>query len=133
MHELSIAQAIVEIAAAAAARAATPDGTPAAPAPVRVVAVHVRIGRLRQVVPEALRFGFELCAAGTPVDGAALEIEDVPIVAVCRACAARRELAGFPLACPACGSVAVGVTSGEELVVDELELEHAELTRSGST
>jgi hydrogenase nickel incorporation protein HypA/HybF len=125
VHELSIAQAVVEIAAAHAARAD-------ASAPVRVVAVHVRIGRLRQVVPEALRLGFELCADGTPVEGATLECEDVPIAVVCRACTARRALDGFPLACPACGSFELDVVSGEELIVDALELETEELTRSGT-
>jgi hydrogenase nickel incorporation protein HypA/HybF len=128
VHELSIAQAVVDIAAAHAARMDGPDGAPA-----RVVAVHVRVGHLRQVVPEALRLGFELCAVGTPAEDAELELEHVPAVVRCRACAGRRELESFPLACPACGSADVQVVSGEELVVDALELEHEheELTRSG--
>lgn len=118
MHELSIAQAVVEIAAAHA------NGG-------RVASVHVRVGRLRQVVPEALRLGFELCAVGTPVEHAELELEPVEIVVACAACGTASSLDGFPLACRACGSVDVAIVSGEELLVDELELEHEELTRSG--
>ncbi len=115
MHELSIAQAIVDVAARHA------GGSP-------VVRVHVRIGRLRQVVPSALAFAFELCTHGTPLDGAALEVEAVPIGAVCRDCAAEGELDGFPLACPACGSLSVDVVRGEELQVESLELTEALMT-----
>jgi hydrogenase nickel incorporation protein HypA/HybF len=117
VHELSIAQAIVDVAAGHAR-----EGT-------RVAVVHVRVGRLRQVVPSALAFAFELCAHGTPADGAELVLEEVGIAGRCRACAAEAELPGFPLACPACGSLDVDVLQGEELLVDELELD--ELARSG--
>ena len=118
MYELSIAQAIVDVAARHAGGA-------------RVERVYVRVGHLRQVVPSALAFSFELCAHGTPVEGAELEIEAVPIGAVCRDCAAESELDGFPLACRACGGLAVDVVRGEELQVESLELESEELLSSG--
>jgi hydrogenase nickel incorporation protein HypA/HybF len=118
MHELSIAQAIVDVAARHAAGS-------------RVERVQVRIGHLRQVVPSALAFSFELCARGTPVDGAELEIEHVPIVVACRTCGAESEPAGFPLACGACGGLAVDVERGEELQVESLELVGEELLTSG--
>ena len=118
MHELSIAQAVVDVAGRHAGGS-------------RVERVHVRIGHLRQVVPSALAFSFELCAQGTPLDGAALEIEHVPIGAVCRSCRAESELDGFPLACPACGGMAVDVVRGEELQVESLELVTEELMSSG--
>ena len=117
MHELSIAQAIVDVATRHAGGA-------------RVTRVQVRIGRLRQVVPSALAFSFELCAHGTPVDGAELEIEDVGIGVACRGCGAASEPAGFPLGCAACGGLDVDVTRGEELQVESLELDR-ELSRSG--
>ncbi len=120
MHELSIAQAIVDIAARNAGGS-------------RVTAVNVRIGHLRQVVPSALEFSFELCAHGTPVEGAALEVEGVPIGVICRTCGAGSEPDGFPLSCAACGDLSVDVVAGEELQVQSLELDaqDAELTTSG--
>jgi hydrogenase nickel incorporation protein HypA/HybF len=117
VHELSIAQAIVDVAARHAGTA-------------RVERVHVRIGHLRQVVPSALAFSFELCAHGTPLDGAELAIEHVPIEAVCRSCGSQSELDGFPLLCPGCGG-AVDVVKGEELQVESLELAGEELLSSG--
>ncbi len=117
MHELSIAQAIVDVAARNAGGS-------------RVTSVCVRVGHLRQVVPSALEFSFELCAHGTAVEGAALELQEVPIGVTCRSCGAESEPAAFPLACGACGGLNVDVVQGEELLVESLELE-AELMTTG--
>lgn len=113
MHELSIAASIVEIAAAHA------EGR-------RVVVVHVRIGHLRQVVPSALAFSFELVAEGTVVEGAKLEIESVPVEGLCRGCGAHNRLPAFPLRCGSCGSFDLELVAGEELLVESLELEEQE-------
>jgi hydrogenase nickel incorporation protein HypA/HybF len=110
MHELAIAEAVIDIAGAHAAGR-------------HVNAVFVKVGHLRQVVPSALEFSFELAAAGTPVEGARLEIEQVPAAGACRACGRESELDGFPLACAACGSLEIELMQGEELSVDSLELD----------
>jgi len=117
MHELSIAQAIVDIAVRNAGDS-------------RVTRVYVQVGRLRQVVPAALEFSFELCAQGTAAQGAALELEVTTIGVSCRSCGAQSQPAEFPLACSACGGLSVDVVQGEELQVESLELE-AELMTSG--
>jgi hydrogenase nickel incorporation protein HypA/HybF len=108
MHELAIAEAVIDIAAAHAAGR-------------RVSSVQVKIGHLRQVVPAALEFSFALAAEGTPVAGARLDIEHVPAAGACRSCGAESELDGFPLACRACGGLDVEVIRGEELQVASLE------------
>jgi hydrogenase nickel incorporation protein HypA/HybF len=110
MHELSIAEAIVAIADRHA------DGR-------RVTRVQVSVGHLRQVVPSALAFAFELVAQGTAVEGAELVLEVVGAAGRCRACGAESRLAGFPLACHACGGHDVEVIAGEELRVESLDLE----------
>ena len=118
MHELSIADAVVTIACRHAAGR-------------RVSRVDLRVGHLRQVVPDALAFAFELVADGTELEGAELVIEEVPATVRCSACAAETTLEGFPACCAACGSLSVEVTGGEELLVDSLELEDEALTTSG--
>jgi len=117
MHELSIAESIVEVASRHAAGR-------------RVASVEVKVGHLRQVVPSALEFAFELTAKGTPLEGAALAVEEVPAAGVCRDCGAVTTLPGFPLLCGRCGGLDVEVTEGEELLVDALELEE-QLTTTG--
>jgi hydrogenase nickel incorporation protein HypA/HybF len=117
MHELSIAESIVRIADRHAA------GRP-------VTAVEVKVGHLRQVVPSALEFAFELVAEGTAVEGAELRMEEVPAAGVCRVCGQASELPGFPLACEACGSLDVELVRGEELLVDALTMEGVPSGRS---
>ncbi len=110
MHELSIAESVVQIASRHA------NGR-------RVTRVQLKIGHLRQVVPSALAFGIELVAEGTPVEGAKLEIEDVPATGLCRGCGAESRLESFPLQCEACGGFDLELLEGEELYVEYLELE----------
>ena len=110
MHELSIADAVVTIAGRHAAGR-------------RVSRVDVKVGWLRQVVPDSLQFAFELVSAGTELEGAELVIEEVPARVHCGACAAETELKEFPAHCGECGGFDVDVTAGEELLVDSIEVE----------
>jgi hydrogenase nickel incorporation protein HypA/HybF len=114
MHELAIADAVVRIVCKHA------DGR-------RVARVELRVGHLRQVVPDALTFAFGLVTAGTVAEGAELAIEEVPAVVRCRACGARSEQDGFPLRCAPCGGLDVELVQGEELLVDTLELDEREM------
>lgn len=110
MHELSIAEAVVEIASRHGAGR-------------RVSKVELRVGHLRQVVPSALEFAFELLSAGTPLEGAELAIEEVPARGRCRACGGETEMRAFPLQCSHCGGMELELEAGEELLVDALEVE----------
>jgi hydrogenase nickel incorporation protein HypA/HybF len=110
MHELSLAAAIVDIC-----RANARGG--------RVVRVEVKVGRLRQVVPDALTFAFGLVGQGTPVEGAELVLADVPARVTCDGCGAESGVERFPLACARCGSGAVEVVAGEELQVESIDVE----------
>jgi hydrogenase nickel incorporation protein HypA/HybF len=109
MHELAIAGSVVEIVSRhASARA--------------VGRVELKVGHLRQVVPSALEFAFELLSEGTCMDGAELCIEHVAPAGRCRICDAPSTIDGFPLRCPRCGSLDVELTAGEELQVEAIEL-----------
>jgi hydrogenase nickel incorporation protein HypA/HybF len=112
MHELSIADAVVAIASRHA------EGR-------KVTRVDLRVGHLRQVVPDSLLFAFELVSAGTELEGAELVIEEVPAQVSCNACGAEMELTAFPAHCTECGALDVEVSGGDELLVDALELEEA--------
>ena len=110
MHELAIADSVVQIASRHA------DGR-------QVTKVYLKVGHLRQVVPSALTFSFELVAQGTPVEGAELEMKQIPVAANCRECGAESQPTEFPLQCVACGTFDLEIVQGEELYVESLELE----------
>jgi hydrogenase nickel incorporation protein HypA/HybF len=118
MHELSIAEAIVAVSSRHAAGR-------------RVSEVEVKVGALRQVVPSALEFAFELVVAGSPLEGAELRIETVPATGRCSDCGAQSRLDGFPFACAACGSVDLELVGGEELLVESIEVDDDELVTTG--
>ena len=108
MHELSIANAIVEACAERASGS-------------RVVRVRLEIGRLSGVLADAVRFSFDICTKDTPLEGAVLEIIETPGRAMCRACGGDVTLVGLVGSC-GCGSTDLRVIAGEELKVKEMEL-----------
>jgi hydrogenase nickel incorporation protein HypA/HybF len=120
VHELSMAISLVELACEKTAGLGD----------VRVEALHLRLGALSGVVREALVFSFDVAAAGTPLAGARLVIEDVPLTVRCPRCAEERELAGFPLVCPVCETPTPEVVRGKDLELTALEVqEHAAANR----
>jgi hydrogenase nickel incorporation protein HypA/HybF len=112
MHELSICQGILEEAVKALGHL---------PRMPQVSQVTVRIGRLTRIAPDSLRQHFDLLVPGTPLEGASLNIEEVPIGGRCVDCAASFEMEVLSLVCPQCGSGLVELTSGRELSVVSLE------------
>ena len=116
MHELSIAASIVEQATELCRRS---GGR-------RVTEITLRIGRLAGVHLSALRFGFDLVAADTPVAAATLTIVEVPVRVWCPACSAAVELPSLQrFACPACGLPTGELRTGRELEIESLALEAA--------
>lgn len=110
MHELSLCGALAEVVSRRA------EARP-------VEAVHVRIGQLRQVVPETLAFCWEMVVAQTELEGSVLEFERVPAILHCHSCQAIGPLgASIAVACQSCGSLNVNVTAGEEFDVTALDL-----------
>jgi hydrogenase nickel incorporation protein HypA/HybF len=89
----------------------------------RILAVHVRIGALSGIAPDALRFSWELATAGTVAADSALRIEDVPLVVFCETCAAERApRAASGLVCPSCGSACPTIVRGRELQLVAMEV-----------
>ncbi len=113
MHELSIAQALIEQVEAAATKEHA----------LRVVRVVITVGALSGVDAEALRSLFPLVAEGTVTADAELVIEPVPARVTCRACGEEAPAEGYFTGCTACGSKDVELSSGRELNIKSVELE----------
>ncbi len=108
MHELSITSNVVEICAERALGQ-------------QVLRVVLEIGKLSAVMPDAVRFCFEVCAKDTMVEGAELEIIETPGRARCRECGGEMILAELFGYCE-CGSVDIEVIAGNELKIKQMEV-----------
>jgi hydrogenase nickel incorporation protein HypA/HybF len=114
VHELSIAQSLIDLASEAAAREESQ----------RVTRLHIQIGALAGVVKEALLFSFELAAVGTPCEGATLEIDDIGVTMLCPECRETKIPSDlYSLCCPACGTLVRDVLTGRELDLISVEVD----------
>jgi hydrogenase nickel incorporation protein HypA/HybF len=109
MHEFAIAEGVVQTAVRHAGGR-------------RVVVVSMRLGALRQVVPDSLSFAFELAARGTLCEGARLEQELVHCRLRCPSCGVVWTATEPDFRCRTCAAPAV-VVSGNELEVESIEVE----------
>jgi hydrogenase nickel incorporation protein HypA/HybF len=92
----------------------------------RVDAVHVRVGQLRQVVPDTLVYCWSLTSEDTGLAGSRLVIEHVRARISCHDCGSAHEIGQFPvLVCGTCGSGHVRVDAGEEFLITSLDLAEA--------
>ena len=109
MHELGITKNIVAIVAEHAKAA-------------KVQRVLLEIGKLSAIMPDAIRFCFDICTQDTVLAGATLEILEIPGLAKCRQCGAEIAL-DKPYGICNCGSVQLDLITGEELKIKEIEIE----------
>lgn len=117
MHELSIAQSIVDIV-----------GQYVRPAEQeRVRSISVRIGAMAGVVPDSLQFCFTAVIHHTPLERASMEIEHIPFAVSCHSCSCTSETEPGIALCPLCGSADTEIASGTELQVVSIDVDE-ELT-----
>jgi hydrogenase nickel incorporation protein HypA/HybF len=88
---------------------------------VKVQRVVLQVGKLTALLPESMRFCFDMCVSGTILEGARLEIIETLGVATCRKCGGRVE-SSQPYAFCKCGSAELDWISGQELKIKELEV-----------
>jgi hydrogenase nickel incorporation protein HypA/HybF len=113
MHEMTIAMRIVEISSSA---------IPARLKGIQVEAVNVQIGKLTAVVPESLRYCFDIVSRDSPLAGAELRIEEIPVQVLCLECGETSTIEAPPFACCGCGGVSLDALSGRELSVTSIEV-----------
>jgi hydrogenase nickel incorporation protein HypA/HybF len=88
----------------------------------RIHLLRLRIGPLSGVVPDSLRFAFDVVSCGTLAEGGRLEIEEVPVVCFCPTCAREFTAEGWFFECPSCGQSTAEVRQGAELELVSLEV-----------
>lgn len=117
MHEMSIATSLLDIIRQEMEKHQA----------TKLVLVRVKHGALSQIVPDSLYFAWEVLTKETPLEGAKLELEEVPLRLACSECGHEFEPEEIQLVihpCPKCGEeFGHKVLSGKELYLDHLEAE----------
>ncbi|MGF1664398.1 MAG: hydrogenase maturation nickel metallochaperone HypA [Kineosporiaceae bacterium] len=111
MHELSITRSVVRTVTEATGEH-------------RVLVVRMRIGVLSGVVPDALRFAWDVAVLDGPLADSRLEIDEVPAAVTCRDCGLTSDLTDpLPLMCPECGRREVDLVRGREIEVVNADID----------
>jgi hydrogenase nickel incorporation protein HypA/HybF len=113
MHEMALAQSIVELVQDHARRDAF----------TRTRTIRLSIGAMAQVDPRALEFGFDVVARGTVAEGAQLVIERPAGTAFCMDCSRNVEVGAHGEACPSCGGHRWLLVAGDDMRVVDLEVD----------
>ncbi len=121
MHELAVAQALIEQVGDVIRQHRAQ----------RATRIRVRIGPLAGVVPELLGNAFPLAATGSRMEHAVLDLVAAPITVRCETCDAETEATMNRLVCAACGDWHTRIISGDELLLESVELETTPSLTSG--
>jgi hydrogenase nickel incorporation protein HypA/HybF len=113
MHEQSLIRALLRQVVDVAAK--NPGS--------RVVSVRVQIGEFSGVELELLSSAYDDLVQDTSLRGAKLDMERVPLEAVCEQCGHKFRVERFRFECNQCGSLRLTLRGGEELLLDSVTLE----------
>ena len=119
MHELSVAQSIIEIILQHVSASEL----------THVAAVRLKIGAAAGVVPESLEFSFQAITAESLLARAKLEIETIPFRIHCNTCNTTTEDNSGIVLCSSCGSADTKIISGLEMHIHEIEITEPELEK----
>ncbi len=113
MHEVSIAQGLLEIAI----DSCTKQGYEG------IESIRVKIGKASGVMPDSLLFAFEALKIGTIAEKAILTIDEIPVSGFCNGCKTNFSVEeAYVISCPKCGNMSFRLESGRELNVYEMEV-----------
>jgi hydrogenase nickel incorporation protein HypA/HybF len=113
MHELALAEGILAVAI----DAANGEG---------IKSIRIRVGRLQHVTQDSLQFAFELISENSNAQGATIVVEDVAVRYRCKQCGIEGEVELPHFHCRSCSSMEVEILSGEEILVDSVELSNGQ-------
>ena len=97
----------------------------------RVTKIAVTVGPLSGVEPDLLRNAYPLAVAGTLAEAAELVIDVSDIVVRCSVCDAESPARPNRLVCGECGDYRTNLVSGDEMILQSLELDEIESTTAG--
>ena len=113
MHELSIAQNVLEIVSEQCIRSGYE----------KIDSVNLRIGRASGIMPDALIFAFNAIKPESIARDAVMNIEEVPVTGLCNECSSIFVVEEeYILNCPVCKGSSFQIRSGREMDIVDMEV-----------
>ncbi len=89
----------------------------------KVVEISIVMGAMSGVEKVPFEFAFPQAAQDTPLEGAVLNIEEVPLILKCSDCNRETETDELIMVCPLCNSVSVEIIQGKEFLIKSMEVQ----------
>lgn len=114
MHEMGIVQSLLEILESQAEQHGAE----------RIVRINLEFGVLTGVMPDAIRFAFDVLAKETVAEGAEINIVIVPMKCSCAQCGKEFVLEEYQPFCPTCQDSPLHIIEGrDEMRITSMEIE----------
>ena len=113
MHELAVTQSILDICLRHAEQSNA----------IRITDINLVVGQFSSIVDDSVQFYWDIVAQDTIAQGAILHFNRIPGEMTCRTCGQTFHPDDETFACPACSSVLVKITRGEEFHVESIDVE----------
>jgi hydrogenase nickel incorporation protein HypA/HybF len=95
------------------------------PAGARISGVRIRVGALRGLEPEALQMSWTAVTIGSAIEGAVLEVDQLPWAITCSSCGRVWE-SRVPFVSCECGNDTPAPVGGDELEIVSLTIDEEE-------
>jgi hydrogenase nickel incorporation protein HypA/HybF len=115
MHELSLAQHLLDLALQHAARARAE----------RVTQLYLVVGEMAPLEETSLSFYWDQISLGTPAEGSSVRVRRLSLQLNCLDCGQSFEPGDRSWSCPACGSERVRLQGGDECYLEAIDVEAA--------
>ncbi|WP_040211290.1 hydrogenase maturation nickel metallochaperone HypA [Clostridium polynesiense] len=113
MHELSVTENIIKICTEEAVKHKV----------TAVKCINLQIGELSGLIPKCIQYYFDIASKGTPIEGALLNVEKIPVEINCVCCGYEGRLIKDKYNCPQCGSYDVKIIRGREFLIKSMEVD----------
>ena len=87
----------------------------------QITKVSLKIGKMRQIVPDIFDFAFTTISKDTKCESAILDVEYIPVKMQCNACKEFFIVEEYEFICPKCKDVDLKLIAGQELILKSIE------------
>jgi hydrogenase nickel incorporation protein HypA/HybF len=112
MHEMSITLSMLDIVAGEMKKRGAGS----------LKSINIQVGELTAVEPRSLLCCFDVCTKDTPLEGAELRIEEVPLSGTCMDCNEEFHMDGLLSLCPKCEGGRISRITGNELDIVSMDV-----------